>query len=347
VQVVTKEPKKFRSTVNLTFATAEVPRAQRLSSLRETVSRQFLDLHLIPLAHDAGWDFDAFISIRELAGVRIAQFGGSPVAAARTPAHIDMSDPGYYMLALPTRGVARARQLGRQITLRPGDLALLDSSHPYTIEFANSDRFEHVAYQIPKARLDARSDQIERALGVRLPAGSEAGRLASPYLSTLAASSWHTPNPNATPLLETGLDLLVNALMLAAGLDLPCHDRQAGLLHEVKVHARSRLGDPGLSPASVAAAHYLSTRQLHRLFAREGITFGTWVREQRLGGCRRDLADHRLREVPVAELAARWGYRSAAHFTRAFSARYGVGPREFRRAAAAPEAVLARGRPKR
>jgi len=333
--------------VNLTFATSEVPRAQRLSSLREAVSRQFLDLYLVPLAHDAGFDFDAFISIRELGGVRIARFGGSPVAAARTPAHIDMSDPGYYMLALPTRGVARVRQLGRQITLRPGDLALLDSSHPYTIEFGNADQFEHVAYQIPKARLDARSDQIERALAVRLPAGSDAGRLASPYLSTLAAPSWRTPNASATPLLETGLDLLVNAALLAAGLDLPSVARQAGMLDQLKMHARSRLRDPSLSPVSVAAAHYLSTRQLHRLFAREGMTFGAWVREERLGGCRRDLADPGLREVPVAELAARWGYRSAAHFTRTFSARYGVGPRDFRRAAVAHDAALARQRPKR
>jgi AraC-like DNA-binding protein len=333
--------------VSLTFATCDVPRAQRLSSLRETVSREFLDLYLVPLTRDAGWDFDAFISIRELGGVRIARFGGSPVAAARTSTHIDMSEPDYYMLALPTRGVARARQLGRQVTLCPGDLALLDSSHPYTIEFANAHRFEHIAYQIPKARLDARSDQIERALTVRLPAGSDAGRLASPYLSTLAAPSWRTPNATATPLLETGLDLLVNALLMAAGLELPSAARQAGMLHRLKLHARSRIGDPSLSPASVAAAHYLSTRQLHRLFARGGTTFGAWVREERLGGSRRDLADPRLREVPVAELAARWGYRSAAHFTRAFSARYGVGPREFRRAAVPHDATLARQRPAR
>lgn len=333
--------------MNLTFATAEVSRAQRLSSLRAAVSQQFLDLYLVPLAHDAGRDLDAFISIRELGGVRIARFGGSPVAAARTAVHIDLSDRGYYMLALHLRGIARARQLGRQITLRPGDLALLDSSHPYTIEFANTDKFEHVAYRIPKARLEARSDQIERALAVRLPAGSDAGRLASPYLSTLAAPSWRTPNANATPLLETGLDLLVNALLLAAGLDLPPATRQAGMLHQLKLHARSQLGDPSLSPAVVAAAHYLSTRQLHRLFAHEGMTFGTWVREERLRGCRRDLADPRLREVPIAELAARWGYRSAAHFTRAFSARYGLGPRDFRRAAVAHDAGLARQRPTR
>jgi AraC-like DNA-binding protein len=35
---------------------------------------------------------------------------------------------------------------------------------------------------------------------------------------------------------------------------------------------------------------------------------------------------HRLRHLPVSEIAGRWGFRSTAHFTRAFSARFGVTP---------------------
>lgn len=329
--------------MDATFSTSEVPRAQRLASLREAVSARFLDLHLAPLVRDTGGELDAFMSIRELGGVRIARFCGSPLTAARMPAHLDLSeDEGCYMLALHTRGIARASQRGRQVTLRPGDLALLDSAQPYAIELANSGPFEHVAYQIPRARLDARSEQIERALAVRLPAGSDPGRLASPYLRTLAAPGWHTPTAGAAPLVEAGLDVLVNALLLAADVEAPAASRQAGLLHQLKGHTRARLGERDLTPAGVAAAHYLSTRQLHRLFAREGTTFGTWVREERLRRCRRDLADPRLRDVSIAELAARWGYRSAAHFTRSFSARYGVGPRDFRRAAVTRDAPLAR-----
>jgi AraC-like DNA-binding protein len=332
--------------VNLTFSTAQIPRAERLTSLREAVNELFLDLHLTPSAGRAGGGLDAFMSIRELAGVRIARFCGSSLTATRTRAHVDLADRSWYMLALHTRGIARARQGGRQVTLRPGDLALLDSSHPYTIELANSGPFEHIAYQIPRARLDARSEELERALVVRLPAGSDPGRLASPFLSTLGAPGWQVPSASAAPLVETGLDLLVNALLLAAGVDAPAATREEAVLHRLKLHARSRLGDPGLSPGGVAAAHYLSTRHLHRLFARDGTTFGTWVREERLRRCRRDLADPRLHAAPIAQIAARWGYRSAAHFTRAFSVRYGVGPRDFRRAAATREDRLEPRRPK-
>jgi AraC-like DNA-binding protein len=328
--------------VTLTFSTAGIPRPQRLPSLREAVTEQFLDLHVAPVTRSPQDDLEAFMNVREVGGVRIARFSGSPLTATRTPAHVDLSDHSYYMLALHCRGIARTSQRGRQITLRPGDLTLLDSSDSYTIELANAGPFEHVAYRIPRARLDARSEQVDRLLTIRVPAGSDPGRLAFPFLSTLAAPSWRTPSASTEALLETGLDLLVTALLLAAGVDTPTPSRHASLLHQLKLHARSRLGEPGLTPASVAGAHYLSTRQLHRLFARESTTFGAWVREERLRRCRRDLADPRLQGVSIMQIASNWGYRSAAHFTRAFTIRYGVGPRDFRRAAAAHSALLER-----
>jgi AraC-like DNA-binding protein len=46
----------------------------------------------------------------------------------------------------------------------------------------------------------------------------------------------------------------------------------------------------------------------------------------------------------VAEIAARWGFRSAAHFTRAFRARYGMVPVELRRLASCQRGAAADGR---
>ena len=119
----------------------------------------------------------------------------------------------------------------------------------------------------------------------------------------------------------------------------PMRNRNAGRfsafiqVRELKAYALAHLGDPGLSPESIAQAGYLSVRQLHRLFAADELSPAAWVREQRLRRCRDDLADPRLRQLAIAEIAMRWGYRSPAHFTRAFFARFGVTPREFRRAA--------------
>jgi AraC-like DNA-binding protein len=333
------------TTLDLVFSTAEVRREQRLSSLREAVCTGFLDLNVSPAGGRGRSSVEGVLSIRELGGLRVARFSGTPIVAARTRRHLDASRENHYLLAVHVKGIARASQCGRELTLRPGDLALLDSSRPYRIELANAGPFEHVAYQIPRARLDARSEQIERALARKVSARSDPGRLASPYLQTLASPSWRPPPASAAPLIETGLDVLVNALLVAAGVDVPAATGSSQLLSQLKQYAISRLGDPSLAPAEVAGAQYVSVRQLHRLFAREGTTFGGWIREERLGHCRRDLADPRLQEVAIAELARRWGYRGGAHFTRAFSARFGIGPRDFRQAACGQHRELAPGRP--
>ncbi|MBO0832730.1 MAG: helix-turn-helix domain-containing protein [Actinobacteria bacterium] len=49
--------------------------------------------------------------------------------------------------------------------------------------------------------------------------------------------------------------------------------------------------------------------------------------------CRRDLSDPALTERPVAAVAARWGFTSAADFSRAFRAAHGMPPGEYRRSA--------------
>jgi transcriptional regulator GlxA family with amidase domain len=56
------------------------------------------------------------------------------------------------------------------------------------------------------------------------------------------------------------------------------------------------------------------------------------VKEERLHRCHHDLADPGLSHLAVAEIAARWGYRSPAHFSRAFTARFGHPPGQARRA---------------
>jgi len=52
-------------------------------------------------------------------------------------------------------------------------------------------------------------------------------------------------------------------------------------------------------------ANCISVRQLHRLFAHDGTSFGAWVREQRLRR-RDDLASQQLIHRAIAEIATGW-----------------------------------------
>ncbi len=318
--------------MNLVFSTAELPPEERLPALHEAVSEAFLPLSVAPITQrGTPTPLDGTVMTREFDGLSVARFTGSSLAAFRDTRHISASTNDDYLVALHVKGLARARQDHREVILKPGDLALLDSTRPYSMELLNAGPFEHLAYRVPRAALDGRTNGMHRALAIAVTAGSDAGGLASHHMCALAAPTWRMPIAESTPLIESGLDMLVAALRAAAGISVADTSNQTRMLASIKRNALARLGDPDLSPRSVAEALYISTRQVHRLFAREQTTFGAWLREQRLRRSRSDLADERLRELPIAQIAARWGYRSNAHFTRSFSVRFGIGPRDFRR----------------
>ncbi|MFG2821137.1 helix-turn-helix transcriptional regulator [Kitasatospora sp. NPDC048365] len=102
------------------------------------------------------------------------------------------------------------------------------------------------------------------------------------------------------------------------------------LLDEVRWHINTSLGDTRLSPPDLAAEHHISVRQLHKLFAASGTTPGRWVLRRRLEESARELARTGPSERKIAATATRWGFASAAHFSRAFRDAFGVAPHEWR-----------------
>jgi AraC-like DNA-binding protein len=83
---------------------------------------------------------------------------------------------------------------------------------------------------------------------------------------------------------------------------------------------------PGIQVAAEVAG--LSPRTLQRRLAAAGTSFSDLVSAGRLRAARRWLAESTM---PVAEIAARLGYREATNFARAFRRRTGVSPSAYRR----------------
>ncbi|MGI5490848.1 helix-turn-helix domain-containing protein [Microtetraspora malaysiensis] len=123
--------------------------------------------------------------------------------------------------------------------------------------------------------------------------------------------------------------------VLVDRLDIPSPDsrdeRHTALFLRIQAFVERQLGDTGLSPAMIAAAHHISIRQLYKVMQAQGETVAGWIRTRRLERCRRDLANPLLAQRSVNAIATRWGFISAAHFSRAFRAAYGVSPTEYRR----------------
>ncbi|MEO3825565.1 helix-turn-helix domain-containing protein [Actinomadura sp. B10D3] len=104
----------------------------------------------------------------------------------------------------------------------------------------------------------------------------------------------------------------------------------ASAFERIEAWIEGRLHDPSLSPASIAAAHHISVRQLYRVFRPSGTTVARHIRARRLENCRRELADPRFGAEPIGAIADRWGMSDAAAFSRAFRAAYGQTPTAYR-----------------
>ncbi|MGW0809955.1 helix-turn-helix domain-containing protein [Nonomuraea sp. NPDC002799] len=239
-----------------------------------------------------------------------------------------------FELACTVRGAGTVTQNGRRSDPGLGDLVLVDTSRPYQVEHAPHIPVNRVMIlRFPRSLLPLPSRDVRRLSAVRIPATQAIGALSSQFLLQLAR---HLPelSPSETSRLST-LTLDVLTLVLADALDteslVPPHPRQQALTAQVHAFIREHLGDPGLTPGAIAAAHHISLRYLHKLFQRQGHTVAAYVRERRLEQCRRDLAEPRLAARPIHAIAARWGFTSAAHFSQTFRHAYGLSPRQFRR----------------
>jgi AraC-like DNA-binding protein len=189
-----------------------------------------------------------------------------------------------------------------------------------------------VTLAFPPAMLPLRRDDLGRLTAVRMRGDHGTGALVSSLARRLTEQVDNLSGADGVRLGTALVDLL--GLGLATRLDraedISHEGRQRALLVRIQTFIEARLGDPDLTPRSIAAAHYISIRYLHKLFETEQTTVADWIRRRRLERCRRDLLDPACRSAPVGAIGMRWGFRDAARFSRVFRAAYGAPPGEYR-----------------
>ncbi len=290
----------------------------------------------VPLEVDAldGVPFRGHLERTVVDDVSVFEIVATPHVVRRTEALIEQVEGRFYKLSLQLSGPAVLEQDGRCVTLQPGDIAIYDTHRPYRLTFPERNRamvimFPHEAVDLPR-------DEVAQVTAVRFPRDEGLGRVINPFFVELGRNMDQLSGSHATRLVHSALDLLVT--MLSQEL----HQRRHGavgparsLAREVREYILEHLGDPDLTPASIAQAHYISIRHLYTIFSEEGETVSAWIRSRRLERIRRDLIDPLHADRPVSAIAARWGLLDAAHFSRLFKAEYGQSPTAYREAAAA------------
>jgi AraC-like DNA-binding protein len=288
-------------------------------------------------------DFHGRARSVDLTGVRVAEFTSSPITGRRTPAHIRRHDPEYYQLFLVHDSPIRLQQRRNDALLEAGDIALFDSSSPFTTDLLDVGRLARMTFLfIPADALPLPRHEVERLLAHKLPARTGTGAMLARYLTSLLKHAAGC-DPAQLPRLGTiGVDLAAVFLSdhLGAARRLPAESRQRVLTARIDAFIDHRLADPELGPVSIAAHHHISVRTLHVLFEPRPETVSATIRRRRLERCHADLADPRLRDRPIGEIGLGWGFKNAAEFSRAFRTAYGLSPRDHRRQALAQVSAI-------
>jgi AraC-like DNA-binding protein len=249
----------------------------------------------------------------------------------RTPALIAQASERYFKLNLQLEGTGLLIQDNREALLQPGDLAIYDTNRPYTLAFEEEARMMVVMF--PCDALSLPTDYVGQLAAVRMAGSTGLSGIVGQFIRQLSENLDVLSGPSGSRLATNALDLV--ATMLHAEMDI-APDRmrpQALLAVSVREYIEANLSDPLLSPASIAAAHFISTRHLHNVFHESGTTVASWIRTQRLEGARRELRDPLHAGQSVGAVAARWGFLDAAHFSRIFRDAFEVSPSDWRRSA--------------
>ncbi|MEO3827488.1 helix-turn-helix domain-containing protein [Actinomadura sp. B10D3] len=316
-------------------STNQVPPRERLAYWHEVICRTFVQLEV---AQTGGGPFEGEVRKHEIGPVQATRVLIDPMTIERSPRYLRSTEEPYGLLALQLHGRTIACQDGREAVLGYGDLVLFDSTRPYRADF-QGHHFDSLVLQFPRTALSERDVETGGATMRRIAMNSPLGRLVTPFLLN-AAQAAGTVDPVTRELLgRMSLDLIATALASVAGVERPPPSSGEELLRRIQLHMRLHLSDPQLAPPKVAAAHNISLRQLHRLFSLEGITFGRWLRAERLRRCAEELRAPRYAGLSIAEIGARWGFPDASTLSRAFRAQYGVSPRDHRHAAVLDDAL--------
>lgn len=259
----------------------------------------------------------------ELDGVRVADIAGNAHVIERAPGLVRARPKDATFASLLIDGEAFFHSAGGTVHLRAGDLLVYATDRPYLFGFGTAMR--QVLLDVPRTLFADRCGPVDLGRPVKV-AGDDPGpaavsvRALRRRLLTVVDDPAHAPTLVRDELLE----LLGSALI---GTALPT---SASRLRAAKEHIHARLQDPGLCGDQVARALGVTVRHLNRAFVTEGTTVAQYVQGRRLDCARVDLTAASMAGARVADIAARWGFASQAHFTRLFRARFGCTPSEVR-----------------
>ncbi|MBX3566353.1 MAG: helix-turn-helix domain-containing protein [Sphingomonas sp.] len=274
--------------------------------------------------------FSGSIQHREVGGISICRFSHNvrQIEQNKQPQNDDRSR--YLMMIMQLKGRSMITQSANDIALAAGEIAIIDSFRPFVTRFDGSIT-QMIAY-LPAAELAIGPASSGLARPYRMSGREGIGALARSTLLAIAKSADQLADDDADHARQmlTGVvrRLIDRNRRSVVSIEQALPDRR------IRAFIEARLADPELCPIQIASGCGVSLRRLHRSFSDTEWSVCSWIRHRRLEQCRKDLLDPSQDRLTITQIAFRWGFNDAAHFSRSFRDAYGTAPRDLRQHAA-------------
>ncbi|WP_213575513.1 helix-turn-helix domain-containing protein [Rhodococcus sp. USK13] len=302
----------------------EVVRTTALGTWIETIRDTFVALDIAPIEPE---NFTGAVRTRHFAHLMAADVTATSQVFRRTVRLANLHPLELMQIGMVVAGEGQLTQDGRTCTLGPGDFALYETSRPFT--WSLHPEWHLRVFTWPRASLSLTETQLQDLTARTVRSTSPVGQLLSPMLSTLLAADGEVSSAGAIGLASGLADLAITAAQeegQSKDPDPGLRDLYASMVRHIERH----LDDPDLSPSGIAQAFFVSTRTVHRVFARFDATAAATIREHRLEACRRAMMVPRNRSRSLTDIATQFGFVDLSVFSRAFTATYGISPSRYR-----------------
>ena len=312
--------------VPVAFSTAGLPERQRIELWESHNAEALIGLRCRALTAAL---LDATEINVQLDRMHLARVRGNPHVVERDQALIGRRPADSVALFFSLAGEAFFYHEDGVRIIQPGEMLMCDADMPFMRGF--SQGLEELVLKIPREVFADVTGIGHVARPVVMKFGAGANSCAHTLAREVGAA---TRSGDPRPIDEDALLELVAALV---GVDRD--DQSAAHRAAAQTYIDQRLFNPDLSAPQIAAAVGISPRHLSRVFADAGTTVPKYVLARRLEAARSLLERPTATSMTIAEVAHHCGFASAAHFSSAFSSRFGERAIDVRRRALAARAI--------
>jgi AraC-like DNA-binding protein len=295
---------------------------------RDLLGEHFVDLDVAPAGDGP---VAGEVTSRAVGSLQLSRVGSVGQQAVRTAGLARADGRRYVQVGLVERGGARVRQDGRECWLQPGDYVLYETDRPFSWELSAGTAPAWSLLVVTWCRPGASAGGLTaRRMDGSCGLTGVVGRMMTDLVHSPDVTGADPGDRLAAELLE----LVTTAAGVAPAPVSGTRRGEEALFSAVRVYVEEHLADSALGPRDIAAAHHVSVRQLHRLFAGRSETVARYVRRRRLERAREELGRAGARDLPLSAVAHRCGFTEPSVFGRAFRAAYGLTPSAYRSRAA-------------